>query len=40
MSRDIKYIGYVENEIVQSIFSSAARLQMGVVGKKSWKPPR
>jgi hypothetical protein len=26
--------------MMQSIFSSAARLQMGVVGKKSWKPRR
>ena len=35
-----KYIGYLELDILQSIFSSAARLQMGVVGKKSWKPRR
>jgi hypothetical protein len=40
MSHAVKYIGYVELDIVQSIFSSAARLQMGVVGKKSWKPRR
>jgi hypothetical protein len=35
MSHEVKYIGYVELDIVQSIFSSAARLQMGVVGEKS-----
>ena len=46
-----KYIGYLELEIVQSIFSSATRLRGSMVGKKPgsragelkmyWtKPPR
>ena len=34
MSRDIKYIGYLVLDIVQSIFSSAARLRLGASGAK------
>jgi len=31
---NIKYIGYLALEIVQSIFSSAARLRRSMVGRK------
>jgi hypothetical protein len=31
---------YAACGMMQSIFSSAARLQVGAVGKESWKPRR